>query len=387
MKKLVLLTLVMIISIISAPNIQADTTGNITGSITSTGYNNPAAVDYQFLTISRVTWDADLDTETPTVTTALTPQQNYFVDFDVDDLDGFGDLVVEFQFFYHTTSEGNTIEEDFDANSATAVDAFKVIWDNTNGFDSTVTGTSWVFNPAQEGEDPASYYSSTVTGTDISKTFKIYFSPSKVAPASSTGEWVAAVKVYDYIDDTGAWTHGVTDPTNVVFESVTEYTMDWYGEVSHGADTVVWDSAVAGMDYGDGGSEQSYTGMTFFSNDDFYQQVKAGEIWSQTSGAVEEDATLKADPTTANTFGLRAITVGEWYNVSDVQQPALSESSATQVSHVDFENIGGGAYYGRTTESGLSGSITLQLKLSSNFQNGSYEGTITFGITNVVEPV
>lgn len=388
MKKLLVLALFTLAAVIAVPQINAETTGDVTGSFTSTGYNNDAVVDYDFLTISRVEWDSVEDTESGVVTTALTPQLDYFVDFDVDDLDGFTDLVVEFQFFQHIVAEGTTIEEDFDSHSASDIESFVVLWDSTNGFTSTVTGTSWMLNPDQPGEeDPVTYYASSATGTDTSKTFKIYFSPSKVAPASASGEWVAAVKVYDYIGVTD-WVHGTSTPTDTVFESVSDYTMDWYGEVTHGVDTIAWTSATPGMDYGDAGSTQTYNGMTFISNSNYYQQVKASEIWEQQAGAaVSGDATLKASPTTSNSFAIQAKTLGEWYNASDVQQDPDTPSSATQVTHVDYTTIGGTAYYERTSESGALGKIQLELSLNTNFQNGDYQGTITFAITNVVEPV
>jgi hypothetical protein len=377
MKKILTLFLLALLAVVALPQAKADTTGDVTGTFTSTGYNNDAIIDYPNLEINRVTFSGS---ESAIVTTALTPQLNYYAEFDVDDLDGFSDLVVEFQFYYHTAGEGTTVQEDFEANSSTEIDGVIIKWDATNGFVQDMNSTTWVFNPTKD--DLSGNYVSAASAGETSKTFKIYFSPSKVAPASSTGEWVAGIKVYDYIGVTD-WVHGVDTPTDTYFENVTSYTMDWYGEVQHGADTIAWNSALAGMDYGDAGSEQTYNGMTFVSNSDYHQEVKAAETWTQSGGVVALDATLKASPTTVNSFGLRAVTIGEWFNELDIQQPALSESTATQITHVDFVTIGG-VYYQRTGEAGATGSILLQLKLAPDFQNGTYTGTITFGITNVV---
>jgi hypothetical protein len=395
MKKILVLFLFTLLAVVAFPQAKADTTGDVTGTFSSTGYNNAVDIDSENLVLNRVTWDAVGDAETGTVTTALTPQLNYYAEFDVSDLDGFDDLVVEFQFFYYDEGTEVSPQTDFENNAATDTDAFIVKWfgangmvtgdaaaGDTTGFVSDMGATSWLDAPIQEGEDPVSYYASVVSGTATSKTFKIYFSPSKVAPASSTGHWTVGIEVYDYIGETD-WVHGTSTADQESFEAVTGFTMDWYGEVTHNAASIAWNSATAGMTYGTGAdSQQEYTDMTFISNANYYQEVKASEIWTQTSGAVNQDATLKAAPTGTNQFGLRAYTYGDWVGVTEQGTPELS-GSYTQVSHVDLANIGG-VYYARTGESGVTGTIRIQLALSDNFQNGTYEGTITFGITNYI---
>lgn len=386
MKKLLTVLLIATLSLFAVSEVRAATNGDVTGTFSSTGYNNASSIDSANLVINSVT-QASGQAEVAVVTTALTPQLDYYVDFDISDLDGFDDIVVEFQFYYYDSETETSHEVDFDNNADTETDAYKILWYGANGKSDSETAqtgfvfdnntTSWEFNPeAYTGTD----FASTVTGTDTTKTFKIYFTPSKVAPASSTGNWVAAVKVYDFIGESG-WDFAGSTPDDTQFGSLDGYTMDWYGEITDGgSQSVTWASATAGMDYGTGAdSQQAYTGMTYISNSNYYQQVKASEVWTQTSGDVAGDATLKTLFTGGNQFGLRAYTFGTYVGTEiDTQSPAY-----TQVGHVSLATIGG-VYYARTGEAGEGSEIRLQLSLSDNFQNGSYEGTITLGITNVV---
>ena len=354
MKKILSLLLIAFVSVFAITELNAATNGDVTGTFTSTGYNNASSIDSDNLAINRVTKNEG-EAEVAVVTTALTPQLDYFVEFDISDLDGFDDIVVEFQFYYFDEGTEGDLTTDFDNNTATAVDAFKILWFGANGntdgstpttgFVFDANSTTWEFNPeAYTGTN----FASTATGTTTTA-FKIYFTPSKVAPASSSGNWIAAVKVYDYICETG-WDFANSTPDNTEFDVVGGYTMDWYGEISDGgANSVTWNTATAGMAYStDAASQQSYTGMTFLSNSNYYQQVKSSEVWTQTDGDVVGNATLKSAFTGGNQFGLRAYTYGEWVGSDGAQVSA----TYTQVSHGALATIGS-VYYTRTGETAV----------------------------------
>lgn len=401
--KAMVLTLVLALAVVFAPKMEANaaTQGDIDGTFTSTGYNNPTDFDTAFLKIYAVNPEAP--TGDGTLTTNLMPQGYYYMEFQLDDLDGYEDLALEIRLF-DFESESRTageIEAAFDAIGArdnstafeTQPDSLSIDWSATyvaDAFSSetfttlvdgtnAITGNTWEISPTYSDGTTAldSASAATSTGTDeYARTFRIYFVPSKVAPFSSNGEWVVGVNIIDSLNGEGNETE--------TFKYVDGYSMQYYGEVQVATDidevtegdqapVIDWSSVAVGMDYDHVDAVEQVVGLTYISNAAYAERVKASETWEADAGnQFSTDATLSANPTGGNEFALKAANTGT-YGTADT----------AQINHLSFVTIGD--QKARTTEQGFSPSIFIYLSLSSSFQNGTYAGTVTFGITNWAE--
>jgi hypothetical protein len=396
-----------------APDLNAaETTQIIDGSFTSTGYNNEVYIEPQLIFLYEIEMtspgtdltDSSDDVFRTTATTDLTPQNNYYVQFDVEDLDTFTNLAIEFQLVYTDETDEAQLKTDMIANTNTEVTHFFVSWTLEGGFVFDSNNTSWDFDMEyyNDGTNAFSYQSYTEpNGTDdITKTFRIYFSPSKVAPFDLTGNWVAGIVAYDYLeyddhdDATNPdWSHKSESyplsTDNVTLESKLGYTMQWYGEVQITPNSeIVWPDVFPGMDFTDSEAEANFTDITYISNSTYYQTVKASELWRQSNGNVVEDATLRTSFSTNpnNEFKLQVFAEGLWYDANAATPGFIVTKTVTPeqaaVNHLDSDWIGN-VYYDKTGEDGVSGDLYLRLSLSEDFQDGDYSGTITLGITNV----
>lgn len=338
----------------------------------TTGYNNP--IGLSGLTLKGLNpltdqWEA---------VTTLTPTQTVRIEFTAEDFDGLDQVLIEVALVH---DEDGLVASD-GSDIVTTFENLANIDDSANEFD-------FYWNPSMvEGPQLALAEGFTTTswaliGDNLSElqkgaqsfTFSFDFKVSKAAMAD--GNWMLNVLVMDDYSDVPSI------PPTLAADRLENLTVQWYGEVTNpGSSTLDFGSLKAGMTYDDP-SAKAQISLDFVANGAYEQRVKTDSFWkgtqiSDTAVGVDLDtfkATLVQDTDqTDQSFAIR---------INAVDSPALGYTSGyIQLSHeasVLSKSIT------KTGESGFHQDLTMYLQLSDRFQNGSYNGTLYFGIENVLK--
>lgn len=340
------------------------------GSFVSTGYNNPISVS----NLSLKAYDADSSSNVSV--SSLTPTATYRIAFDVSDYDGLNDVLIEVSLMHDpdgfVDSDENGIDDSFESAAGINPDGdqFDFYWYPSLGQDPSLLNdgnalTSWTL---------VSHNLNTVDLNTVSAHFTFDVIVSKAAIADS--QWTLNVRVMD--DYTGT----APSPTMSVAR-LDQLSIQWYGEITTSSDTLAWGTLDHGTSYASQAAKTQVT-TTVWANGPFQQKVSADAIWS---GARQSDtalglegervsASLVDDPSTQpdQSFAIRA-------NLDDSDLKGFTAgfvqlSSAMQAFKLSDV---------KTTEAGITSSLSFYLSLSERFQNGAYSGSIYVGIANPTE--
>ena len=294
-----------------------------------------------------------------------------------------------------------------------------VTWEVTSGFSpgpNAVVAQSGVVNdfsatPATSGVRNIKY---TVT---------IPFKLSKVAPSS--GVWNVGVMVHDRLQQ-----EIIEERTNVLVDTykyaTDYYENQWYGEVlieGNAALTFIDVEAGSGFQRADQSGLTSGIQIRFISNGTYRQQVQSDTTWNPQvtvpnrpafAYLVSNSGLANPSPddinilnTSGNRFALQARrialasdqTISDWVNIDpfvvDANTLNFVRDNTDSIYRLANENqiplgevalasqIGTIASAEGTNEVGVVSKFEFQLRLSSVFQNTTYTGNISIGVSNL----
>lgn len=376
-KKMLVLLLMIVSTLFFTSTVYSATTGQITGSFTSSGYNNQSIIAEE---ISVYHIDENAYTEVGMLTSSLTPDLEYYIEFSVSDLDGLEDIELDiYLFFYEDYDLSVTDEQLFSVGTNhinTNEEALHVTWDGVFENDVLISEdfvlekdesfTNWKLDPSITVDSSSVNLKSVSIGSKYNRTYKVYFTTEKVAPYSSSGEWQVLIVSNDK-------KLSETEPDQV-FQYKTQLTMQYYGEVNlDSISTLEWNDVYPGMSYDDENAKGSIQNIKYLSNAPYYIIVKSSEVWNQVVGNVNVNATVTNNALLDNTVSIVATTASVW------------SSNLNSIGQIDFLNLKPiGDVNERTTAIYDMKDVYLYLKLSPQFQNGQYQGTISIGIVNAI---
>lgn len=374
MRKSNVLLLIITLFIAITP-VKGSQNGDITGSFSTTGYNNETMIS-DSVGLFYVNESNYLTNGIST--SSITPQLQYYISFQASDLDGFENVGFDIFLIYYEGFDLDVTENELysfvDSKEQTRLDTLYLKWEGVyvdgNYSDDNFTlqndgaTTNWEINPSITVDESPVVLESISTGSETSREFKVYFSVEKVAPYSSSGEWQVVVKAKDSLINT-------TTPDNT-YESLNFLTMQFYGEINlDSINTLEWNDVSPGMSYDDDNAKSSINDVKFLSNSNYDILVKSSEVWTQIVGDISTDAKITNNAILPNTVSIVASLNGTWEsNFVNVGQVDFTNSKA-----ISEDNIRTGVEYELKN-------IYLYLKLSPQFQNGQYRGTFTIGISN-----
>jgi hypothetical protein len=306
--------------------------------------------------------------------------------------------------------------EDFVTSGAFNLNS-SVTWEVTSGFSpgpNAVVTQSGVVNDFSD-ETPTSGV------RNIKYTVTIPFKLSKVAPSS--GVWNVGVMVHDRLQQ-----EITEERTNVLvdkYKYASEYYKNqWYGEVEIEGNVNL---TFIDVEAGSGFQRADQSGLNaiqvlFISNGNYKQQVQSDTTWnpqvtvpnrpafaflvSNSGLAVPSEADLDILNTSGNRFALQARrielagdgNISDWVNVDpfvvdgstvnfvrgniDSIYRTANENQIPQGNAAVSSQIGTIASAEGTNEVGVVSKFEFQLRLSSVFQNTTYSGNISIGVSN-----
>jgi len=272
--------------------------------------------------------------------TQMTPQTEYSIKVTVNDTGTLDDLTSVVVTVFYDSDSDNATNDIPAANTQTSFIMTCTVGSTPSWTGNPSSSTSWDIVEA-------SCVQPTLSGA--SGDFWFNFVPGKVATEAT--DWDVYVVVTDDSALTDAWYDTATGAYDIL----------WYGEIDVTTASVGWGSVLAGMDF-DNAAAKETVAINYISNGDWDASVATEATW--------DAATLDIDGTpAANSFSLKA-----WS--SDVLGSA--DFVTTTASECIIDNTGT-----LTGESGSTNSAnTLYLDLGTPFVDGTYDGTITFHITN-----
>lgn len=340
---------------------------SVDGSFVASGYNNPIELSALALT------QYNAETSRYDSVTTLVPTQTYRISFTVSDLDSLDWVLIEVGLMLDPSFEdvdGNGLDDNFE--SAGGI--------NTNGdqfdftFNPSMSEPSLFVEPETNVVSSWSLISSNVSTLEsgaITHDFTFDFSVSK---AAGVGSWALNVRVSDDYNE--------NPNISTAFQRLEGILMAWYGELAFASPAELnWGEINdRSPDYSD--ALKRSISVTTTANGAYKRLVKADALWE---GIKTQDTAIAFDEST-----LDASLVTDTAN-----KP--SQSFAIRINESDLESQGATAGFlqltgtdqilfqssEKTTELGNTQSVHAYIQLSSQFQNGSYTGTIHFGLSNL----
>jgi hypothetical protein len=364
-----ILMLMMVTSVLATAPLSPTYSQNLVGSFTTSGFTNP--IELSDLTLKN-------STNTSAVQT-LNANEYYVVSFTVSDLDGLNGMSL--RVVLYDDPDGDIVPSTLDGTTLTG-DVFAFFWNQAGiasnepqnetvvDWETADPGESWYIDSsnAQAGfandSDPTTY------------NFVFKFRTSDIAVASST--WKLYVEV--------ATNESTPDKDSLSLES--SIGMNWYGQLVSQAYKdeeqhylMPWGEVAHNATYA---NTKTATQFKYYSNGAFDTFVSAGESWSfcETgyTGCNHGTVTLSTDPTADKTFGIRINTSD--YSIVDGTGGSVSGYKQVSTSWVTVEsNIA------KTSEAGVEKSYYFYLQLGTGFENGTYTGTVSMGISNHIDVV
>ena len=399
---------------------------------TSTGFNNPTIITDMVL--SQTTGDAIKEL-------SLVPQSTMYLNATILDFDGFTYLDIYFVVFHSDEAEitpelinqkinQGVTPDSFvvryfsperstylstapivltDMTITTAVDNFMVKVGSTPVETSEISDhsdyTSMVlFNAMTDHTWSIGSGDAIVTETELvdavpvayERDISIAFNPSKVAP-QATGKWHVAVVVYDRLQMESPEPN--SNELDVFSEIDSGYNMAFYGEINlEAGQKIEFDSVVRGQDTW----TDSNTGVMvrYIANGEFSRTATADVRWDATGAHsitetpwAELHDPLSVDET-KQFFYLQVFRdAASNYDIVEIQENAAFLTSTEPIAiipmistdyTIDFlqsmtSNVESNV--ARTSEMGQLTPFLFQIKLSPEFQNATYSGNMTIGIT------
>lgn len=356
--------------------------GDIDGAFNSQGFNNEAEVQaVRLFEVDHSTSTAINDGQ------SLQPQNRYRLEIDIFDFDSVNDVeTLEVRFFYVTT--GTSVSEAFEDANTTPDDGSALVLRFTNNKDTggafalvTSAGVSWEL---MQSTVPA------VSVTDQAFTFEVEFKISRVAQFSEDLEWHLGLLLTDGFLAEGADLRTVTyagidvgeDP--LAENQTAQFNMNWYGEISVPEEArVSWPVLLPGSGFDSPNNNATIPAIRYIANGGFARQINSDLNWIATQGGIEDvpNATLNNNTNVAIETTQTPQTFSLSVNESNENYGTSSEDAAfilTAFTETGTESSG-------TTETGIEMRYEVFIALSRNFQNATYEGKITFLITNLLE--
>ena len=378
-----------------ALNVISDTTSDddtIDGTFESSGYNNPTEVtNFVFTKSNTDTAIGDGG--------SLTPQEEYYVKFEVLDYDSFQD--VEFvELVFYSTNTALSVDPSTGTNGAMAVfewnrnDAYTSVGaiglSSTSGavrtISNTLTGITW---EVTNSTVPALSSLNSVTEAAFEFTFKI----SKVAE-QGTNNWQFGYVIKDGLENLQGQTPDFNIVSNTAIQEgptpdagAFEYSMAWYGEIEVPAGGISWTAITPGMEFDDANSLQTTGAIKYISNGNYIEKVSVSEVWTATQAALDNvgNANLTSSSMITNnnppqTFALKVVTgtgLSGSFSASGSGEEFVTENNGNYSAEITLSNE---TYL--ADEAGRQKIYQLKVKTSTDLQNATYEGQIKFTISN-----
>ena len=399
---------------------------------TSTGFNNPTIITDMVL--SQTTGDAIKET-------SLVPQSTFYLNATIQDCDGFTYQDIYFVVFHSDATEITSAIINEKINQGVTPDSFVVRYlsperstylstapivltgmtiitavDNfmvkvgstpvdTNGISDHSDYTSMLlFNAMTDHTWSLVSADAIVTKTDLveavpvayERDLSIGFTPSKVA-VQATGEWHVAVVVYDRFQMESP--EPIANELDVFSEIDSGYNMAFYGEIQlEAGQKIQFDRVVRGEDTW----TDSNTGVLvrYIANGEFTRTATADVRWDATilNSITENPWAELHDPLiiddTKQFFYLQVLRdAASNYDIVELDEDDALLTSTQPIAIVPMENTDYSidslqsmtsnveSNVSRTTELGQLTPFLFQIKLSPAFQNATYTGNMTIGIT------
>lgn len=331
--------------------------GSVDASITSSGFNNPISINDVYLT--------DTQGEVLSSNVLVPLSTSYRINVLLQDLDGLKDINLRVGLIHapddspQSMIESVIVPEALYNQTDLSAENFIFDWSIHNGVISRATldtatdvlpeESTWVIEEDTNNPLPS----------DLETTLSFDFTASKAASADD--DWYLVVEVSDTLENATSHFYVYTQPISIA----------WYGEVvvAEGA-KVAWDGLEHDADYS---TTEETVSINYISNGVHESYVKADAEWTGHTTVKflgnDFNATLvepNLEPLYAQEFSLKANTLS-------------SPETATRLSALNDTKIHSNLL--RTGEKGINQLFYLYLKLSGEFQNGDYDGTLHFGIT------
>lgn len=406
--------------------------GTTPSEFTSTGFNNPTLITD--LVLSTTTGDAIKEVN-------MTPQSTFYLNATIQDFDGLTHQDIYFVVFHSDADEITAAMIDEKINQGVTPDSFVVRYltperstylstapivltqmtittavDNfmvkdgstpvdSSGVNDHADYTSTVlFNASEEYSWSLVSGSSTIADTGpvgiveapIERDISIAFTPSKVAP-QGTGNWHVAVVVYDRLQIE------IPEPNTqelYIYSAMdNNYNMAFYGEIQlEPGQEIQFNDVVPGRNIW----TDSSTGLLvrYIANGSFTRTATADVRWDESTLDLENEfssAELHDPLSSENTTQYFYLQVyrdkGANYEATEILHNELFTTSSDVIailpdSNTDYATASVQSLTTavesnvvRTSELGQLTPFLFQIKLSPDFQNATYAGNMTIGIT------
>ncbi len=365
-----ILMLLMVTSVLASAPPSPTYSQNLVSSFTTVGYTNPIEITDLALKDS---------TNTSAVQT-LNANEYYVVSFTVSDLDGLNGM--NLRVVLYDDPDGDIVPSTLDGTTLTG-DVFAFFWNQAGIATSQLQnetvvdwgeasdpGSSWIIHSSNA---QAGFYDES---DPLTFNFVFRFRTSDIAVASST--WKLYVEV--------ATNESTPDKDSQSLES--SIGMNWYGQLVSQAYKdeeqhylMPWGEVAYNATYA---NTRTATQFKYYSNGAFDTYVSAGESWffheANNVGGVDGTVTLSTDPTADKTFGIRI-------NTSDYSIENGTGGSVSGFKQVSSSWITVESNLAKTSEAGVEKWYYFYLQLGTGFQNGTYTGTVSMGISNHIDIV
>ncbi len=303
---------------------------------------------------------------------SVTPNTYYYIQVNVSDHQGIGDLKdIELKMWYDDSTSGSEVDEGdyFDHDSTYDVGSgyrrMQFKWDRGSNSVNRHYAYSSNWSIDTGSGLPTANDLENKDKTSHAFLFRVLFSRG-ANEAANGNVWQIAARVKNKTDQSAyVYYGGVKKGIEV----------NWYGEVVVKTGTKVeWTNAVAGMKFQDSNSHRNPSeDVAYFSNGLYDLRLKASSVWKRTTDNAE--ITLSSDASAPGTFALRAY-IGP--------KPSSPLEAISLDSKGSFTRVKEGTNYGEeNVVIPKSASYNnLYLQVNSDNLSGTYTGLIYYSIAN-----
>lgn len=348
MRNLIVVFVVTVLLLASAPAAVYAASGGVTGSVK--GGNTAPTVDAVAL----------LETGSDTPVTAMTPLSEYRVKVTCGDLNTIDDIQTIEVHVYHTSDDGaQSALTEWDADQCGIF-----LWTKGSGWtmQNGAATTTWALGT---GAEP-----SVFTGT--TGDWYLAFEPGELAMYDATADsWLA-------------WARADDESGNATGTSASGATMGAYNEISFDTATITFGDALTGIELGDTGYITSpgtqYITAKTASNATYELGIKSSATWVNGGNSIALSGTAETPPTGDGQFTLIVDDTTSGGGEPKFSTQGVTTTNTAITGHtVDsptptLDNADEG-----TTDLPLYMSLSLS---QSGVEEVTYSGTVTFTVTN-----